>query len=145
MKKSTHRLVTTVAAAATVALALTACGAGRTNTSATGGSTAAAGSTLLVGTTDKVTAIDPAGSYDNGSFNIETQVFPFLMSFKPGGAELAPDAAQSCKYTSDTVYTCVLRDGLTFANGDPITVPSFGFQVRFSVSQLEAAPTGTFE
>ncbi|MCR6494175.1 ABC transporter substrate-binding protein [Cellulomonas sp. P24] len=128
MKKSTHRLVTTVAAAATVALALSACGAGRTDsTSSTSGSTTAAGSTLLVGTTDKVTAIDPAGSYDNGSFNIETQVFPFLMSFKPGGAELAPDAAQSCKYTSDTVYTCVLRDGLKFANGDPINASTVKF------------------
>jgi ABC-type transport system substrate-binding protein len=84
-------------------LALTACGAGRTDGGATGATGAAAGSGILVGTTDKVTAIDPAGSYDNGSFNIEVQVYPFLMSFKPGGAELAPDAAKSCEFTSDTV------------------------------------------
>lgn len=127
MKKSTSRLVTTVATVATAALALSACGAGRSDSTATSGSTSASGATLIVGTTDKVTAIDPAGSYDNGSFNIETQVFPFLMSFKPGSADLAPDAAKSCSYTTDTVYTCILKDGLTFANGDPINASTVKF------------------
>jgi len=127
VKNSTQRLVGAVATAAGAALALSASGAGRTDDPAASGTAAAAGGTLLVGTTDKVTAIDPAGSYDNGSFNIETQVFPFLMSFKPGGADLAPDAAESCEYTADTVYTCVLRDGLTFANGNPINASTVKF------------------
>jgi peptide/nickel transport system substrate-binding protein len=116
-----------VATAAVATLALSACGAGRTDDAASGGSDDAASASILVGTTDKVTAIDPAGSYDNGSFNIETQVFPFLMSFKPGGADLAPDAAESCEYTADTVYTCVLRNGLTFANGNPINASTVKF------------------
>jgi len=119
-----------MATAALTALALTACGSGRTDggaTSSAGANGGAASSTVLVGTTDKVTAIDPAGSYDNGSFNIEAQVYPFLMSFKPGGAEIAPDAAKSCEYTTETVYTCVLRDGLTFANGNPINASTVKF------------------
>ncbi|HEY5553838.1 MAG TPA: peptide ABC transporter substrate-binding protein, partial [Cellulomonas sp.] len=120
MNTSINRRVAAVAAAAVTLLALTACGAGRADGGATGATGAAAGSGILVGTTDKVTAIDPAGSYDNGSFNIEVQVYPFLMSFKPRGAELAPDAAKSCEFTSDTVYTCTLRDGLKFANGNPV-------------------------
>ncbi|MGV8966448.1 MAG: ABC transporter substrate-binding protein [Cellulomonas sp.] len=126
MKNSTQRLVGVVATAAVAALALSACGAGRTDDPAASGS-GAGSAALVVGTTDKVTAIDPAGSYDNGSFNIETQVFPFLMSFKPGGADLAPDAAESCEYTADTIYTCVLRDGLTFANGNPINASTVKF------------------
>ncbi|QTE31409.1 peptide ABC transporter substrate-binding protein [Pengzhenrongella sicca] len=110
----------TLAAAIAATLTLTACGAGRTDDAASSDTEGSAGATILVGTTDKVTAIDPAGSYDNGSFNIETQVYPFLMSFEPGGAELAPDAAESCEYTTETVYTCVLKADQTFANGNPI-------------------------
>jgi len=125
---SSHRIAAAVATAAVTALALSACGAGRPTTASTTGSSGGAGAaTLLVGTTDKVTSIDPAGSYDNGSFNIETQVYPFLMSFKEGGAELAPDAAKSCEYTSDTVYTCILRPGLKFANGNPINASTVKF------------------
>jgi len=128
VNKSTHRLAVAVATAAVIALALSACGAGRTDTGATSsGSKGSAGSKLLIGTTDKVTAIDPSGSYDNGSFNVETQVYPFLMSFKPGGAELGPDAAKSCEYTSGTVYTCVLRPGLKFANGNPVNASTVKF------------------
>ncbi len=33
---------------------------------------------LTVGTTDKITSIDPAGSYDNGSFAVMNQVYPLL-------------------------------------------------------------------
>jgi len=138
VKRSTHRLAGAVAIAAVAALALTACGAGRTDSGATSGSSGSGGKTLLVGTTDKVTAIDPAGSYDNGSFNVETQVFPFLMSFKPGGAELAPDAAKSCEYTSGTVYTCVLRDGLKFANGNPINASTVKFSFDRQVAIADA-------
>ena len=31
---------------------------------------------IIVGTTDKVTTLDPAGSYDNGSFFVMNQVYP---------------------------------------------------------------------
>ncbi len=149
MKTSINRRVAVVAATAVTLLALTACGAGRTDGGATGASGAAAGSGILVGTTDKVTAIDPAGSYDNGSFNIEVQVYPFLMSFKPGGAELAPDAAKSCKFTSDTVYTCTLRDGLKFANGNPVNAStvkySFDRQIKIADANGPSSLLGNIE
>ena len=54
---------------AIAALALSGCSAG--GGSNTGNSAA---TTLTVGTTDKVTSLDPAGSYDNGSFAIMNQV-----------------------------------------------------------------------
>ena len=138
MNKSTHRLAGVVATAAVAALALTACGAGRTGNTATSGPAGAAGSKLLVGTTDKVTAVDPAGSYDTASFNIETQVFPFLMSFKPGGAVLAPDAAKSCGFTTPVVYTCVLKPGLKFANGNPINASTVKFTFDRQVAIADA-------
>lgn len=35
------------------------------------------GEYLTVGTTDRVSTLDPAGAYDNGSFQVENQVYPF--------------------------------------------------------------------
>jgi peptide/nickel transport system substrate-binding protein len=112
------------------ALAAAACGSGRTD-SGSGGS-GDAGAALLVGTTDQVYALDPAASYDNGSFTIMNQVYPFLMNYAPGSDELVPDAAQSCDFSAPTVYTCTLKDGLTFANGNPLTSAS----VKFSFDRI---------
>ncbi|HVD88148.1 MAG TPA: hypothetical protein VNB91_04515, partial [Jatrophihabitantaceae bacterium] len=56
-----------------LALTVSACGAGKKSSSGGGGSASGAGGggPITVGTTDKVTAIDPAGSYDNGSLLVE--------------------------------------------------------------------------
>ena len=53
---------------------------------------------LIVGTTDKVVSIDPAGSYDNGSLNVQTQVYQYLLNFPAGSTELTPDAAEKCDF-----------------------------------------------
>ena len=79
------------------------------------------GESLIVGTTDKVTFIDPAGSYDNGSFAIMNQVYPFLLNSPLGTSDVEPDIAESAEYTSDTEYTVVLKEGLKFANGHDLT------------------------
>ena len=52
---------------------------------------AATGNTITVGTTDKITSLDPAGSYDNGSYAVQIQVFPFLYSQNYNTSELSPD------------------------------------------------------
>lgn len=72
---------------------------------------------VTLGTTDKVTSLDPAGSYDNGSFMVMNQVFPFLMNNKPGSPDAVPDIAQSAEFTSPTEYTVKLKEGLKWANG----------------------------
>ena len=61
--------------------------------------------------------MDPAGSYDNGSLQVMNQVYPFLMNFVPGSGELKPDIAQRCEFSAPTIYTCVLKPNLKFANG----------------------------
>jgi len=76
---------------------------------------------LVVGTTDKVTSLDPAGAYDNGSFALMNQSYQFLMNFAPGSKDLKPDAAQNCQFSQPTVYTCTMKTGLKFANGHPLT------------------------
>ncbi len=86
--------------------------------------TAPAGaSSVTLGTTDKVTILDPAGSYDNGSFFVMNQVFGFLLNTKPGSKDTTPnpDLAESASFTSPTEYTVKLKPGLKFANGHDLT------------------------
>ncbi len=112
------RALAAVAGSAVFALALAGCAADTGNTGGGGGGSS---ESLIVGTTDKVTFLDPAGSYDNGSFAIMNQVFPFLLNSKLGTSDVEPDIAVSAEYTSDNEYTVVLKDGLTFANGNDLT------------------------
>ncbi len=97
-----------------VASLVAGCGLGRPQD-------AVSGEYLTVGTTDKVSTMDPAGSYDNGSFQVMNQVYPFLMNFVPGTGELKPDIAQRCEFSAPIVYTCVLKPNLKFANGHDLT------------------------
>src|SRR3954465_10176194 len=102
---------------AMTALALTACGGGDDN----GGSGGGGGGALTIGTSDKITSIDPAGSYDNGSFAVMNQVYPFLLNFPLGSPDPEPDIAESADFTSPTDYTVTLKSGLKFANGHELT------------------------
>lgn len=102
-------------------------GDGSTSDGGSGG-----GTDIVVGTTDKITSIDPAGSYDNGSFAVMNQVYPFLMNSVQGTAEVTPDIAESAEYTSPTEYTVKLKSGLKFANGNDLT----SSDVKFSFDRV---------
>src|SRR4051794_41492081 len=123
---STSRRRTPVATAgiAVTALALAACGGGNGGGGGGGGSnnnSGGGGGTLTIGTTDKITTIDPAGSYDNGSFAVETQVYPFVMDTPYGSPDVKPSIAESASFTSPTDYTVKLKSGLKWANGHALT------------------------
>ncbi|WP_010202855.1 ABC transporter substrate-binding protein [Salinibacterium sp. PAMC 21357] len=126
--KNSKRVLAVVAGSAAFALALTGCQAGGDSSSG-GGS-----ESLIVGTTDKVTFLDPAGSYDNGSFALMNQVFPFLLNSPLGTSDVEPDIAESAEYTSDDEYTVVLKSGLKFANGNDLT----SSDVKFSFDRQVA-------
>ncbi|MES2095018.1 MAG: ABC transporter substrate-binding protein [Actinomycetota bacterium] len=127
------RTITVIGGTAIAALALSGCAAsGGSNT----GSSAA--TSITVGTTDKVTSLDPAGSYDNGSFAIMNQIYPFLMNSKPGTSDVTPDIAESAKFTSPTEFTVVLKKGLTFANGDKLTSSDVKFSFDRQVKIADA-------
>lgn len=130
MSKNTHKLRYLVAFAGVSALALTACTGPAGNTGGSGPATGSGSYTL--GTTDKVVALDPAGSYDNGSFFIESQVYPFLLGIKPQGKEVEPDLAASASFTSPTEYTVKLRPNLKFANGNTLD----SSDVKFSFDRI---------
>jgi peptide/nickel transport system substrate-binding protein len=129
-----RRLSASIAAAGL--LALSACSTSTTqNDDADGG-----GDVLTVGTTDKVTKIDPAGSYDNGSTFVENQVYAYLVEQAPGSSEVEPSIAESAEFTDATTYTVKLKDGLTFANGHELTSSDVKFS--FDRQKTIADPNG---
>ncbi|WP_454149649.1 ABC transporter substrate-binding protein [Microbacterium lacticum] len=81
----------------------------------------ASGEALIVGTTDKVTTLDPAGSYDNGSLAVQTQVFPYLVNTDYNSTEVVPDLAESAEFTAPNEYTVKLPAGLKWSNGHDLT------------------------
>jgi peptide/nickel transport system substrate-binding protein len=116
---SSRRRVVATAGVAATALVLTACGGGSDDEGGSGGGNG--GGALTIGTTDKVTTLDPAGSYDNGSFAVMNQVFPFLMNTPYGSPDVEPDIAESAEFTSPTQYTVTLKPDLKWANGNELT------------------------
>ncbi|MGY1615302.1 ABC transporter substrate-binding protein [Geodermatophilus sp. SYSU D00691] len=127
-----RRLAVTSGIAVT-ALVLAACGGGGDDDGG-GGSGGGSGDTLIIGTSDKITTIDPAGSYDNGSFAVMNQVYPFLMNTPYGSPDVEPDIAESAEFTSPTQYTVTLKPGLTFANGNELT----SSDVKFTFDRMVA-------
>ena len=115
------RTLTVLGGTAIAAMVLSGCAAGNAP-----GDTGASG-TITVGTTDKVTTLDPAGSYDNGSFFIMNNVFPFLMNSNPGSSDVHPDIAESAEFTAPTEYTVKLKSGLKWANGNDLTASDVKF------------------
>lgn len=131
------RLLFAVGAIGASAIVLAGCATSSTDTTDKGSSPAesggaGAGSEILVGTTDKTTSLDPAGSYDNGSFAVMNQVYPFLLNSEYGSAEVVPDIAESAEFTSPTEYTVKLKSGLKFANGNDLT----SSDVKFSFDRV---------
>lgn len=128
----TKRALAAAATFAAAALVLAGCSAG--GSTGGGGNDSGDGGTLIIGTTDKVTSLDPAGSYDNASFAVQTQVFPFLMNTPYGSPDVEPDIAESAEFTSPTDYTVTLKSGLKWANGNELT----SSDVKFSFDRQVA-------
>ncbi|MFD9907274.1 ABC transporter substrate-binding protein [Streptomyces sp. NPDC059063] len=88
---------------------------------------------ITVGTTSAPTTLDPAASWD-GSWELFRNVFQTLLSYPAGATEPEPDAARSCRFTdsTSTVYSCTLRDGLKFSDGDDLDAKA----VKFSIDRI---------
>ncbi|MGC9379363.1 ABC transporter substrate-binding protein [Streptomyces sp. MH13] len=73
---------------------------------------------IVVGTTSAPSTLDPAASWD-GSWELFRNIHQTLLSYPNGATAPEPDAAEECAFTDSTnqVYRCELREGLTFSNG----------------------------
>ena len=115
---------------------LAACGGDDGDDGDGGSGDAAGGTPYIVGTTETVTAMDPAGSYDFGSWNMQYSIFEQLVSIPANGEEPEGDAAESCAYDDPQQITCTLRDGLKFSNGNDLTSSDvlFSFQRNIEIA-----------
>jgi peptide/nickel transport system substrate-binding protein len=123
-----------IAVTAVAGLVLAGCAPG-------GGDTGDGDNTILVGTTDKVTTLDPAGSYDNGSLGVQTQVFPYLVNTDYNSTEVVPDLAETAEFTSPAEYTVTLPAGLKWANGNDLTSSDvkFSFDRNIAIADPNGA------
>ncbi|MBW3087271.1 peptide ABC transporter substrate-binding protein [Bifidobacterium sp. 82T24] len=122
-----RRIGAVVASLAAIA-SLAACGGVKNDA-------ASSGNAITIGTTDKIVSLDPAASYDNGSYAVQIQVFPFLYAQDYGSSEMSPDiAADNGSWSKDgTEFTVKLKSGLKFANGHDLT----SSDVKFSLDRIK--------
>ena len=118
-----------MASAGALAATLVACGGDDSGSDESGG-----GESWILGTTESVTSLDPAGSYDFGSWNLQYQMFEQLMVVPPGETEPVGDAAESCEYDDPKTITCKMRPGLKFANGHDLTSSDVAFSFRRGIN-----------
>jgi peptide/nickel transport system substrate-binding protein len=114
-------------------MSLAACGGDDGDGDGNGSGEAAGGAPWILGTTETVTAMDPAGSYDFGSWNLQYNIFEQLVSIPANGDEPQPDAAEACDYDDPTTITCTLREGLKFSNGHDLTSSDVAFSFKRNI------------
>jgi peptide/nickel transport system substrate-binding protein len=157
---------TVAAGSAVLALALSACTGGSTNTTANGsGATSAGfnagatgivnpsdkrGGTLKMANSDDIDSYDPARSYYGWGWNfMKAYYVRTLVANTPkpgkGGLILQPDLAQAMPTISSDklTYTFTLRSGLKFQDGTPITSKDikYGIERIFAQDVLSGGPT----
>ncbi|MFI7343244.1 ABC transporter substrate-binding protein [Streptomyces sp. NPDC050085] len=98
------------------------------------GGAGATGDSVVMGMSDDIQATDPASGYDPGSWLLFNNVFQSLLSFPNGGTEPEPEAADECHFSDSAtkVYSCTLRSGLKFSNGNELTSKD----VKFSFDRM---------
>ena len=127
VSKKTHVRLGLIAVTAVTGLVLAGCAGG-------GGGETPEDNTILVGTTDKVTTLDPAGSYDNGSLALQVNVFPYLVNTAYNSTDVEPDLAESAEFTAPNEYTVKLPAGLKWANGNALTSSDVKFSFERNVA-----------
>ncbi|OEU90250.1 peptide-binding protein [Streptomyces abyssalis] len=142
-----RRTLTPPAMAGLLALALVACSDG------VGGSDDEEKS-IVVGTTarlavteDTPAPFDPAASYDVSSWNVMRNTLQTLLRPPRSGTDPVRDAAERCAfaYKKNDRYSCTVRDGLTFSNGNKLSAEDVEFSIeRLLRINLEGGPASLF-
>lgn len=131
--RKTRTRVALVAIPAAAALVLAGCAGGDAGTDGD--------NVILVGTTDKVTTLDPAGSYDNGSLAVQINVFPYLVDTDLNSTDVVPSLAETAEFTAPDEYTVTLPEGLKWANGNVLDAHDvvFSFERNIAIADPNGA------
>ncbi|MGH3499202.1 MAG: ABC transporter substrate-binding protein [Nocardioidaceae bacterium] len=124
-----RRALTVVMSASLAAVSLAACG----GSGGSGSTSSGVGKPWIMGTTDTVTALDPSGAYDIGSWTLEYNLYQTPLTIPAGQNKPEGDAAKSCTYTDPKTLKCTMKSGLTFSNGDPLTSEDVKYSVDRSI------------
>lgn len=89
---------------------------------------------LRVGTTVDLTTANPFGVNAGSDWLVVTAQYDMLLKFADEDLSAAPSLATGCDHSSDyTIWTCTLRDGLTWSDGTPLTSEDVAFSYRFVI------------
>src|SRR5579863_6863347 len=120
-------------AVAALAVGVTACSSGGASSGSGGTSSASGGasSTLVVETAFVLKTLDPGRMFETTGLMIDRVLYDTLLTYK--GSDVStpvPDLATSYTASSDAkTYTFTLRQGVKFANGDPVTAADVVFSL----------------
>jgi len=94
-----------------------------------------AANTVVIAIAEDTVSYDPQRAYETLPTIVHKAVYQTLVTFPDDSVEtVIPGLAESWQISDDaTVYTFTLRDGPTFANGDPVTAAD----VVFSFNRLK--------
>ena len=111
---------------------LAACGSsGISSGSSAGGTSSPASSNLVVETSFVLKTLDPARMFEPTGLMIDHVLYDTLLTYK--GSDVTtpvPDLATSYTTSPDAkTYTFTLRQGVKFANGDPVTAADVVFSL----------------
>ncbi len=99
---------------------------------------------IIVGTTSAPSTLDPAASWDQ-SWELFRNIYQTLLNYPVGATTPQPDAAKSCRFTdsSNTVYSCELRSGLTFSDGHKLDARAVKYSIdRIRKINVNGGPAG---
>ncbi len=102
---------------------------------------------IIVGTTSAPSTLDPAASWDQ-SWELFRNIYQTLLNYPVGATAPQPDAAKSCRFTdsSNTVYSCELRAGLTFSNGHKLDARAVKYSIdRIRKIDVNGGPAGLLD
>ncbi|MCI4457432.1 MAG: ABC transporter substrate-binding protein [Desulfurococcaceae archaeon] len=77
-------------------------------------------------------SMDPAVAYEFTSVMVVNQLYDKLVDFEPPDlTRVVPEVAESWNYSPDgTLWTFKIREGIKFANGDPLTAKDVEYSLR---------------
>jgi len=130
------KLVTILSAMLIVALALTGCAGGGSDTDASSGSgeTAEVKDTIIIAQGADAKSLDPHATNDQPSSRVSKQIYSRLVEMNEE-MEIVPGLAESWTYVDDKTVEFKLREGVKFHNGEELKASD----VKFTLDRMMAS------